>query len=130
MPGFQRVLRAPLHSISITSGLSPFSPSTSVSSHSSNLYGALYSRAGGSSSHISHLDALHPLHLLHIIMDPLIDNFPLPMSQSALDAFHNLPYAFMSSLICAQHMILLRVFLVLNVASGGQKTPRERSSKL
>jgi superfamily II DNA/RNA helicase len=58
-------------------------------------------------------------------MDPLIDKVVLPMSQTALNAFHALSYAFMSSLTRSQRVIVLNTFLHLDIASCGQKTPRE-----
>ncbi|KAJ6473465.1 hypothetical protein DFH09DRAFT_1380244 [Mycena vulgaris] len=58
-------------------------------------------------------------------MDPLRDEIPLPLSQSALDAFRALPRSFMTGLTAAERLIALNTFLFLDFASHGTKTPRE-----
>ncbi|KAJ6528633.1 P-loop containing nucleoside triphosphate hydrolase protein [Mycena vulgaris] len=48
-------------------------------------------------------------------MDPLRDEIPLPLSQSALDAFRALPRSFMTGLTAAERLIALDVFLFLDL---------------
>ncbi|KAJ6568613.1 hypothetical protein B0H19DRAFT_1256360 [Mycena capillaripes] len=47
------------------------------------------------------------------------------MSQAALDAFRRLPQTFLANLTAAERMITLNVFLYLDFASKGTKTPRQ-----
>ncbi|KAJ6548991.1 hypothetical protein B0H19DRAFT_1074776 [Mycena capillaripes] len=58
-------------------------------------------------------------------MNPLLHEIALPMSQAALDAFRRLPQTFMANLTAAERMITLNVFLYLDFASKGTKTPRQ-----
>ncbi|KAJ7939526.1 hypothetical protein B0H13DRAFT_2300804 [Mycena leptocephala] len=53
-----------------------------------------------------------------------MDSIPLPMSQSALDAFRALPLSFMLPLTADERRTVLQAFLHLDIASKGTKTPR------